>query len=262
MNQATIIEAILRAHVEKRRFLFVHIPKCAGTDLSVILSARHPSIHHTVTDPAWLPPDRLEAKVAEIEAAMEQSPTVLVHGHVRLSWIVDEQLYRPGEGDRLFTVIREPVSLILSQVNYITGKILDDPTGEAVDTSGWMRTLGITDATDFEPVELAMRVLTSRVVHRECLCSVLGDGTALSAIDLVKRSGIEITAIDRYAEWLKERWGITSKSRHNMSRRIITQEVTASSVLESARALCVEDSKLYAVLIHELGNRAWIGGAY
>ena len=42
--QTNIVRYVLEAYPEKRRFLFVHVPKCAGSDLAGIVSKVVPSI--------------------------------------------------------------------------------------------------------------------------------------------------------------------------------------------------------------------------
>ena len=42
--QQEVLTLLLNAFPEKRRLLFVHIPKCAGSDLSHHLMTRYPSI--------------------------------------------------------------------------------------------------------------------------------------------------------------------------------------------------------------------------
>ena len=49
-EQPRIVEMILNAHPEKRRLIFVHIPKCAGTDLTANLGTRYPTVHQTLAD--------------------------------------------------------------------------------------------------------------------------------------------------------------------------------------------------------------------
>jgi hypothetical protein len=65
-DQARVVEMILNAHPEKQRLIFVHIPKCAGTDLTANLGTRYPVVHQTLADSNWTPPERLQAAVDEV----------------------------------------------------------------------------------------------------------------------------------------------------------------------------------------------------
>jgi hypothetical protein len=47
--QKNIIALFLRAFPEKRRLIFIHVPKCAGTDLSAHLMERLPFLHRFVS---------------------------------------------------------------------------------------------------------------------------------------------------------------------------------------------------------------------
>ena len=60
-DQPRIVEMILNAHPEKRRLILVHVPKCAGTDLTANLGTRYPVVHQTLANSNWTPPERLQA---------------------------------------------------------------------------------------------------------------------------------------------------------------------------------------------------------
>jgi hypothetical protein len=137
-DQPGIIEMILKKHPDQRRLIFVHIPKCAGTDLTANLGARYPMIHQTLAVPNWTAPEQLQTAVDAIEHELQNADTVLVGGHNRLQWVIKNNLYRPGK-DRLFTVIREPTEIVLSALNYTIGKLVADPYGLQPDTRGWLR---------------------------------------------------------------------------------------------------------------------------
>src|SRR5690242_17543729 len=51
--QNGLIPRLAAAYADKRRLIFVHIPKCAGTDLSNKLKTRYPWLDHNVMDAGW-----------------------------------------------------------------------------------------------------------------------------------------------------------------------------------------------------------------
>lgn len=51
--QQEVLTLLLNAFPEKRRLLFVHIPKCAGSDLSHHLMTRYPSIDQRLMEERW-----------------------------------------------------------------------------------------------------------------------------------------------------------------------------------------------------------------
>ena len=76
-DQPRIVEMILNAHPEKRRLIFVHVPKCAGTDLTANLGTRYPTVHQTLADPNWMPPERLQASVDQVEQQLQEADAIL-----------------------------------------------------------------------------------------------------------------------------------------------------------------------------------------
>ena len=64
--QKELIPMFLGAYPEKKRLFFIHIPKCAGTDLSVNLMRRFPSMHQTLTEERWTSKEVLFKRVSRL----------------------------------------------------------------------------------------------------------------------------------------------------------------------------------------------------
>jgi hypothetical protein len=249
-DQARVVEMILNAHPEKRRLIFVHIPKCAGTDLTANLGTRYPVIHQTLADSNWTPPERLQAAVDEVEQRLQQADAILVAGHNRLQWVVKNGLYRPGR-DRLFSVVREPTEIILSALNYTIGKLVADPVGEQPDTRGWLRSMGVTSVAGWAVRDIALLALKSGPIPRNALCHFLGLGTAESAFDMISASGIEISETSRYSRWAQSAWGLSFTTRHNASKSFVTLDELPADIVNT---LCRADAALYPELMKGLGD--------
>ena len=54
--QANLFPIALHAFPEKRRVIFVHVPKCGGTHVAAYLARRLPRLDHTLTKHEWTPP--------------------------------------------------------------------------------------------------------------------------------------------------------------------------------------------------------------
>jgi 23S rRNA U2552 (ribose-2'-O)-methylase RlmE/FtsJ len=251
-DQPSIVEKLLAAHPDKDRLVFVHIPKCAGTDLSANLVKLYPAaIHHTLSHPAWTPPSALQTAVNTIEATIAQSDHILVHGHIRLRWVMNRKIARPD--DRLFTVVREPSESLLSQVNYFTNRLVKDPRGERPDTKRWLSTLEVADVVGWSAPDVA--AIAVRLIIKNPMCNCLGDGTAESALTLIRVSNIEISDTSRYKQWAEASWGVPFTTRFNVSRKVVEempQEIVASA--------CEQDIKLYAAIMHAMGDDLMVRG--
>ena len=159
---------------DERRVIFCHIPKCGGTSIRKLLP-------------------------------------VQPRGHVPLSKIIAMGIYRPG--DWFFTVIREPMKLAISQVNYVTHMLIK---GWDTPRDSWRHQLG--DRANGTPDDIARAVLhTPGVVHENPLCKYLGDGTPTGALDLVRASGIKVIDLPHLSAWLSTNWPECSWRKLNIS---------------------------------------------
>jgi hypothetical protein len=252
-DQPSIVEKLLNAHPDKRRLVFVHIPKCAGTDLSANLEKLYPAaIHDTLSHPAWTPPGTLQAAVNAIEAKIAQSDHILVHGHIRLRWVINRKIARPG--DRLFTVVREPSEGLLSQVNYMADALLRDPGGERTDTKGWLNRVGVADVVGWSATDVA--AIAVRLIFKDTMCHFLGDGTADSALAAIRASNIEISDTSRYKQWAESSWGVPFTTRFNVSRKVVEEMPQ-----ETVATACEEDIKLHALIMQAMGSDLMVRGS-
>ena len=243
-----ILRNFLDAFPEKPRILFVHVPKCAGSDLTTNLVGRYFSINGTMENPLWYTP---ETRVQYLRDLVQASPFVdafFVRGHVPLRFYVNQALIRPG--DQVFTVLRDPIEVVISMVNYVLTRLRDDPTGQTPDTRQWLSGLGLqrlpVDITPDQWLAFARRVLrTQRVVTDNILCHALGRGDAASALDCLIASDIEISDLPRYEPWLRARWGIPESKRANESAKFITRASLNADDLAYIESKVTEDQILH-----------------
>lgn len=238
----------LAAFPEKRRLLFVHIPKCAGTDLKDNLSINLPWLYQEMTQQGWTGPDALLAALQAFAIRVNIADSIFVSGHIPLDWYLQHRLYRAG--DRLFAVVRHPLDIMLSLANYIIRRFFERPDCGAPDTREWADMLGM---ARFDPATppaglraLAGRILTEpRIVHGRYLCHFLGTGTAESARAMLARVDIELTDTAHYREWLRAAWGIDSQSRGNASPPVLRAEDLDPEQRDALWDLCAEDRALH-----------------
>lgn len=255
--QNGIRERLLNAFPEKRRIVFIHIPKCAGTDLKLKLRKQYPQVYYDLVSPHWTPRPVLLRYLKDFGTKIKQSDSIFVHGHVPLNWYMDLGLCRFG--DKLLTVIRDPLELIISQVNYVFKRFLENPRCEVHDVRQWANLLGIQEFDPQTPktelVAMGLRILhDQRIVTPNYLCNFLGLGDAKSALDLAARSNIEITDISRYSEWLSDSWGVQTINA-NKSPSILSLEELPRDDLEYITQISSEDIALYRHIMQRLVRR-------
>jgi hypothetical protein len=265
--QRSIISGLLDAYAEKRRLLFVHIPKCAGSDLSKNLRSRYPSLEQRLTEPEWTTSDQLFKTLREFVEIAKFSDTVFLRGHITLDFYLENKLARSS--DRLFSIMRDPIQIALSSANYVTMRIRQDFDRQRLepDTKRWLKFLGFdtlpTEVSEDFAAEICMRILRNEnIVGPNSMCHWLGGGDAQTVLERLAEHHVELTDTTRYSDWLRERWGIASSTRENESIKFITEESLKPQDLNYLREISSEDLKLYVALQNSLeeADRAWVIG--
>ena len=248
--QTGLIPLFLRAFPEKRRLIFVHIPKCAGTDLSFHFRARHPSLERSLTDPAWTPKSAMLRRISRVVAHVRTADSIFVHGHINLADHIAAGIIRPT--DRIFTVIREPLAAAISQVNYILTRFEEDLTGGQLrpDTAEWSRAmdLGPTPARmsdDFIKRLTTAALRTKRLTVPNSQCLWLGGEGTQAVVDRLATYDVEVSEVERYNAWLQATWGIEAKTRWNASKKFIALQDLTTDDLGYLVGITREDQRLY-----------------
>ena len=100
-------------------WLFVHVPKTAGSSLASDVAAIVPpyrSIHIDHTDRSRPGPERFDAATEAFIQAQESSPARIASGHVQ--WRHVARIIAAVPGVRLFTMLREPKARLVSDYLY------------------------------------------------------------------------------------------------------------------------------------------------
>ncbi len=248
--QKQLILLFLRAFPEKRRLIFVHIPKCAGTDLTFHFRARYPSLERALTDPDWTPKTAMLHRIARVVSHVHASDSVFVHGHINLKDYIADDLIRPK--DRVFTVIREPFAIAVSQINYVLTQFNEDiAKGKAEpDTLEWSRVMGLGPLPKHMSDDF-IKLLAKAVLRNEDLVlpnsvgSWLGGEGGQAVLDRLVRHNVEVTDTDRYSRWLQQSWGIMADTRWNESKKFVSLEDLTQEDLIYLQKITAEDRRLY-----------------
>jgi hypothetical protein len=255
--QQEILKRVLDAFPEKRRLLFVHVPKCAGTDLIEHLSARYPSLSEYLSQPGWTAKPALFEHLKNFVVNAGSADAIFVSGHIPLQWYLDHSLYRFG--DRLFAVVRNPYDMVISQVNYVFKRFFEAPRCHHPDTREWADILGMDMFDESMPQDelrqLGFRILSSpQIVNPRNICTYLGEGTADSAFDLMARCNIELTEVGHYNAWLSAEWGIDTDTRANQSRPILKRSDLDAAQWQEIAEICKEDFRIYNRVVERLAE--------
>ncbi len=253
--QSRIREIILDAYQDKRRLMFVHIPKCAGTDLLVTLRRLYPYVHQHLASAAHTPKPAMFDQLRHIAIGANLADTIAVSGHVPLRWYVERNLVRFE--DEVFTTIRHPRDLLYSFISFILTRFVEFPTTPRGDTTGWLAAIGLAKlAPDLTPaylLDLGSRLLRSRAITTpNILCHYLGTGTAASAIDALIMCDVEITDTTRYSAWRTRKFGFEPGRRINPSQPLFTPETVPAADRDFIEGQIGEDLILYDAIMAKL----------
>lgn len=260
--QTQIIAQVLKAYPEKQRCMFVHIPKCAGSDLSFNLAQRYPALDRQFANPVATPKPAFFDELGRLVRSLPFSDSIYVRGHVNLGYYESQGLIRPT--DRVFTIMRDPIGIAISHINYILTRFRNDARlgRAALDTKGWLRVLGM----PFEPealekmdaVELGRRILREdRIILKNPMCFWLGGGTADKVIDRLARHSAEVTNTECYESWLSSRWGIGRSERKNESVKFLSASSLPPEDIDYLHGISDQDQ----ILFSQISDRLRQGGA-
>lgn len=243
-----VIKNLLDAFPEYQRLLFIHIPRSAGSELSLRLTSRYPSITQQFLSPEWFPTEKLCAAIGDFVSQLPDADAIFVRGHIKLEDYRGWHLIRFR--DRAFTVLREPVAGVMSQLNHVLTRLFTDEHPAAPDSVIWRERFGLGDAPrrpfKSEAVELARQVLRDpEVVQPNIACCYLGNGTAERAIANIVIEAVEVTDLHHYHDWCRERWGIDSRARSNASKLYVTQDDFDAADRDYLASVIEEDVRLY-----------------
>jgi hypothetical protein len=149
--QEQIVRLMLDAFPDRRRLIFIHIPKCAGVDLAARLSARYAHLHQGLTEPAWADKPELFRFLHAYAKAANNSQAVFFSGHITLPWVLEKGFHRFG--DEIFTVVREPTTRALSTVNYVIEVLRSQYEPLRPDRLDWLERLGYPRTAEWTPLE-------------------------------------------------------------------------------------------------------------
>lgn len=255
--QQNLFPIALQAFPEKQRVIFVHIPKCGGTHVGAYLARRLPRLDHALTKPAWTRTFDLFERLAWFSRLMSLYDSILVTGHVQLPVYAKQKLIRPA--DSVFTVVRDPVDMVISQVNYVLTRIAADSAAGLFgqDTKEWLQMLEL-DTPDLPLSDGFIETVATRALHhplvvpKNPLCFWLGDWDMNAAISLLRIHDVEITDVRRLDDWLQARWGIMPSPRHNESVPYFTPDTLPMKLMDHIRENITGDLRLYARIAEAL----------
>ena len=254
--QTNLMTFVMQAFPEKLRLSFVHIPKCGGTTVNTLLSARFPWINDHIVDPAWTDQNSLFKALRAINEKSQETGVFFFSCHQGIRWFLAEGILRPKDRpkDRMFTVIRHPYDIVFSHINYIIKRFRQYPNLTTPDTKDWGRQIGL-DRFDNEQDTASLKALGIKILDNghlappDLLTNYLGGKSGAPSLDAIKQSGIEIISLDGLGQWLEETWGIKSNLRDNQSEPVVSMSDLDPDRRANLIKACAEEVRFYDYLV-------------
>jgi hypothetical protein len=249
-----ILKSFLQAYPSKGRDVFIHVPKCAGTDLILNLGQRSLPLPKMLEFDGWMSDDAFLELIGGLARAAMTSERFFVYGHMRLGGYAESVGVRPD--DCIFTILRDPVDQMVSQANYVISRLRQDPSGRDPDAAKYLRLLDLKRL----PEQMSsgdLKGLTLKALRNPGIagpnpaCLHLGHGTTptyASALENLVVHNVEITTTRNYDRWLKDRWRIGESKRHNSSEPILSNAEARRLCGAELAASTKEDQKLYDIV--------------
>ena len=253
--QHELAARICEALPERPRQLFVRLPRCAGEHFLATTRASHPAFPASLDDSRsrsrGTPRGAYLADLGRFLSLFVTTRTILIARPELTGFrnptraasapIQAQALHRPG--DRLFTIVREPQSLVLSQVNTLAAALLRPPESDTPDTARWRGRLSPA-ALRAGAAHLAHEILAA-MDKPNPICTALGHDTAHAALDECRTTNIEITDLAHYSAWLRYAWNIEAETTLLISKPILAPADLSQTETARLRDHVVEDIAFY-----------------
>jgi len=270
-RRAVAARALL-AFPEKRRLLFVRLPRCGGERVVETMNAHHPVLPLELDGNAYRDHNVLMPAIGAYANLFESTRTLAVSlpamapfvsspkQESALNWDGAQPPCRVG--DLLFAVVRPPRDLALSQVNatlhalraegapalpaLMRDRVGPPPAGKNL--AAW-RNFG--------------RALLPEIVSTNPLCHALGDGTADGAIQACACVPVALVALARLDEWARVALGPMDTPRRIYPEPILRAEDLGAHERDFVDSSTAEDRVFYARFDTKLsaGVLPWVAGA-
>jgi hypothetical protein len=258
-NRST--DLLLAAFPEKARDLFIHIPKTGGITVTQRLAddPRSTTLYCAESlSTGWIRDWRgyLRSRAEKLIGGAER---ICVAGHLKAASVLARELNR--ENDQVFCVVREPVALMVSWVNYIVTTIARDPGGPAAssEVADWRRRLEIAERWSPDaPAELerVFFLILERLIGDNPVCVYLGlASTAESAVEMIHRLGIGVVEMRRVEAFLAER-GLSAGDHKNVSEKFFAPASLSAPMRQAVLDKIPEDMMLWRYMIPTLARSA------
>ena len=242
-----------------QRELFIHIPKTGGNSLH-LRAAKDPRfvvvrspLGPIVDIPNW--PKYYQGVARQL---FERTGFIFLEYHLQVQHVFAFKLMRPQ--DRIYTIVREPLSLMVSYLNYVLTSVAasvgdpDPPTESRICDALWG--LGSTERWRRTLMSSVLLGILDKYLPKNPMCACLGSADADTAYDNVHKMGMQVydittlESVFKYYDW--------ESAHENESHKYLEIETIPKKIMYQLCAMSYEDFILYERLKADgiIGNSA------
>lgn len=245
------IKTIRNLFPDRSAFIFLHIPKTGGNTVNHAINISQDFV--VMRTPDYLTEgwgvDRLSYYGELVSSLRSSSKRIAISGHPRARDLVERNL--KSYPDRVFTVIRDPVELMISWINYQLTIVHEEHQRGAgfsrrPDVSyihsiighDWIaKPSAIPDET--------LESLITKTMHGNPICSTLGlEPSFKSAVEACEVLDVEIVPLSGLGEFL-EKNGLPPAGYTNVSTKFVSKETISKRIAQLIYEQIGEDLKFY-----------------
>jgi hypothetical protein len=255
--QNTLARNLFAALPDKKRLFFVHIPGCASAALSTHLMGRYPALHAAILDRSVTSEAKFFHAVKDLMLELAVSDTLFLHGNIALRTY--EAWGGLRFGDRIFTVLRNPIERVIAQINDILARVYAAGDSPTPDTVTWRAALGLAPnppaPSVLEAKDLAQRILQHEgFLTQGGMTGFLGGGSASLALEMLVTRNVEVTDLPRLGAWGREAWGIDGLEHHAETPAFVTFDDLSTADQGLLAEMTREDAELYRLVASRLDS--------
>ena len=263
-----LVRRACEAFAERKRLLFVRIPRSGGASVLTMLDGRHPLLPLDLSAKRFDDPVLLMQTMGTVFTRTAIGNTLAL-AHTRMSPFLDPPI-APRNGrlleddpftwgaalpparveDTLFTVLREPQARAFGQINAL---LRGWQSGERSVPPEIGARLG-RPAKRLRPQDwrqLGCEILAGTLL-RNPICQALGDGTAEGAVRACSRSPIQLVQLEQLNQWSRSALENMASDSVAVSEPILRRQDLGSAEVAALEEATEEDQVFYARFIKKV----------
>jgi|GEM_PF-2604355 len=246
----SLIHHLCQAFPDRQRLLHLAMPRAATVHLHETLRPLHPIVPPDLT--WWDKPNEtgfipalgsllgrftttrtLLIAQTSIQPFIQPSPPAkpdAARAACGLAFLPSPPLHRPT--DRLFTILREPASMLVSQINVLLTALRADAAADDPATASWRARLTPLPHPTSHAAWRQLGLTLLAELPPNPICHALGDGTAEGALSTCRHADIEITNLAHYPDFVKYTFNLQPEPAAKTSLPILTEADIPHAILD------------------------------